>query len=106
MKPTSSRTLWGLFWTLAALQIVDLVTTYEFLAAGKGREGNFFMKSFIHTPIAPVLKALALVFLATLIVASITRGQPAPYRLAVAMWVIFGAYVLIAVNNILILLPL
>lgn len=99
MKPTSSRTLWGLFWALAVLQLVDLVTTYEFLATGKGREGNVFMKSFIHTPMAPVLKAFALIFLATLIVGSMTRGRPAPHRLMVMMWVILAAYVVIALNN-------
>ncbi len=91
--------MWGLFWALAALQAVDLLTTYEFLSTGKAREGNLFMKSVILTPMAPVLKAFALVFLATLIVGSVTRGRPAPRRLMVAMWVIFAAYIVIALNN-------
>ena len=104
MKSGSPRLMWGLFWALVALQAVDLLTTYEFLATGKAREGNVFMRSVILTPLAPVLKAFALVFLATLIVGSITRGRPAPHRLMVVMWAMFAAYVLIVLNNVHIIL--
>lgn len=99
--------MWGLFWALAALQAIDLLTTYEFLSTGKAREGNIFVKSVILTPIAPLLKAFALVFLATLVVRSLTYGRPAPRRLMIAMWVIFAAYVVVTLNNAyLILTPL
>lgn len=96
--------MWGLFWVLAALQAVDLLTTYEFLATGKAREGNIFMKSVILTPMAPVLKAFALIFLATLIVGSLTRGRPKPRRLMITMWIIFAVYVVIVLNNLYIIL--
>ena len=103
MRATSSVALWRLFWSLAVLQVADLVTTYRILSAG-GREGNILMREVVLTPMAPVLKAFALVFLATLIVGSNGRGRPAPHRLAVAMWVIFAAYVVTVLNNIGILL--
>lgn len=95
--------LWKLFWGLAALQVADLVTTYFILSSG-GREGNILMREVILTPMAPVLKVFALVFLATLIVGSTGRGRPAPHRLKVMMWVITSAYVVIVLNNIGILL--
>ncbi len=98
MRPAPSPAPWRLFWTVAALQVVDLGTTYAVLSAG-GREGNPFMRDFILTPIAPVLKAFALVFLAALIVGSSTRGRPAPDRLRVALWTILGVYVVLVLNN-------
>ncbi len=102
MRPAPSPGLWGLFWILAALQVVDLGTTYAVLSAG-GREGNPFMREVILTPMAPVLKAFALVFLAALIVGSVTRGRPAPHRLRVAMWIVFGVYAVLVLNNVSIL---
>jgi hypothetical protein len=96
-------TLWRQFWIVAALQAGDLVTTYGMLSAG-GREGNLFMQDVILTPVAPMVKALALVFLAGLIVTSRQRGRPAPHRLVVAAWIIVGVYVVIVLNNVSIIL--
>jgi Domain of unknown function (DUF5658) len=83
--------------------VLDLITTYEFLADG-AREGNVFLRELILTPMAPVLKAFALVFLAILVVRSIDHGRPAPHRLRLAMWFIVGIYTLVLANNLAILL--
>jgi len=96
-------TLWRLFWAVAALQAGDLVTTYGMLSAG-GREGNMFMRDVILTPVAPMVKALALVFLAGLIATSRQRGRPAPHRLVIAAWIIVGVYVVTVLNNVSIIL--
>src|SRR3989304_8212015 len=94
---------WRLFWAVAALQAGDLVTTYGMLSAGGG-EGNVFMRDVILPPVAPMVKALALVFLAGLIVTSRQRGRPAPHRLVVAAWIIVGGYVVIVLKHVSILL--
>ena len=90
--------LWRLFWALAALQIVDLASTYLIITRG-GREGNIFMRDVIHTPLAPVVKGFALLFLAGLIVSSRQRGRPAPHRLTMITWLILGIYVVTVLNN-------
>lgn len=88
---------------LATLQVLDLITTYELLIDG-GREGNIFLRELILTPAVPVVKALALAFLAILVVRSIDHGRPAPQRLRTAMWFIITFYVLVVANNLFILL--
>jgi hypothetical protein len=85
------------------LQLLDLITTYEFLADG-AHEGNIFLRELILTPAVPVLKAFALVFLAILVVRSVDRGRPAPEHLRAAMWFIAAVYVLVVANNLIILL--
>ena len=90
--------LWRLFWALTALQAIDLITTYLILGRG-GREGNVFMREVILTPLAPVVKGFALLFLSALILSSLSRGRPAPRRLTVVTWVILGFYVATVVNN-------
>lgn len=95
--------LWRQFWAIAAFQVADLWTTYRLLEAG-GREGNVLMREVILTPMAPVVKALALVFLAALIVRSQRHGRPSPRRLAATAWVILGIYAITIVNNLSIVL--
>ena len=90
--------LWRLFWALAALQVADLATTYVIIGRG-GREGNVFMRQVIHTPLAPVTKGFALLFLAALIFSSLERGRPGPRRLTLITWVILGIYVVTVLNN-------
>jgi hypothetical protein len=99
----SVAVLWRQFWAIAFLQVADLWTTYRLLEAG-GREGNLLMREVILTPMAPVVKALALVFLAALIVRSQRHGRPNPRRLAVLGWVVLGIYVVTVVNNLSIVL--
>ncbi|MDR7419358.1 MAG: DUF5658 family protein [Armatimonadota bacterium] len=99
----SSSELWRLFSGLAVLQVLDLITTYEFLVDG-AHEGNVFLRELILTPAVPVLKAFALVFLAILVIRSVDHGRPPRRRLRAAMWFILAVYVLIVVNNALILL--
>ncbi len=99
MKSSPVVALWRLFWALAILQLFDLITTYRVMAAG-GREGNVLMRNVILTPMAPLLKTLALVFLALLIIGSSTRGRPAPRRLLGAAYGLVAIYVLVVLNNI------
>ncbi|MDR7482941.1 MAG: DUF5658 family protein [Armatimonadota bacterium] len=99
----SFAVLWRQFWALAAFQVADLWTTYRLLEGG-GREGNVLMREVILTPMAPVVKALALVFLAALIVRSQRHGHPSPRRLAVAVWLVLGVYTVTIVNNLSIVL--
>jgi uncharacterized protein DUF5658 len=94
---------WPLFWVIAGLQVVDLVTTYEILAKG-GREGNVLMREVILTPMAPVVKALALVLLAAIIVRSQNYGSPRPRRLYTLLWIVFAMYLVVLVNNVSIVL--
>ncbi|MCL6553137.1 MAG: DUF5658 family protein [Firmicutes bacterium] len=101
--PGQFRTLWRQFWVIAVLQVADLHTTYLVLEKG-GREGNVFMKSLILTPLAPVVKALALAFFAALIVGSHRYGHPSPRRLAIAAWVVLGIYLVTIINNLAIVL--
>jgi len=95
--------LWRLFWGIAALQGIDLVTTYAVLASG-GREGNIFLKQIILTPLAPILKLIALAFFAMLIAASGRLGKPDPRRLSIAGFAILIFYVLLDINNVIVLL--
>ncbi len=99
MRPFPSATLWRLFWVLAGLQLLDLVTTYRVIGSG-GREGNLLMRAVILTPMAPLLKAFALVFLALLILGSRARGRPAPHRLIIVSCGLVAIYVLIVMNNV------
>lgn len=95
--------LWRLFWALAALQVADLATTYLLIGRG-GREGNIFMREVVLTPLAPVTKGFALIFIAALIFSSLERGRPAPHRLTVIIWVIASIYLVTVLNNVGILL--
>ena len=90
--------LWRLFWVLAVLQAADLLTTYQVLASG-GHEGNVFMRATILTPAAPMLKTLALVFFASLILMSARWGRPAPRRLMYAAYGLIAVYAVIVANN-------
>jgi hypothetical protein len=90
--------LWRLFWVLAVLQAVDLVTTYKVLSSG-GYEGNFFMRKVILTPMAPLLKTLALIFFALLIIGSTARGRPSPRRLTFVAYGLVALYLVIVINN-------
>jgi hypothetical protein len=92
-----------LFWVIAGLQVADLVTTYEILASG-GREGNIFMKDVILTPMAPVVKALALVLLAAIVVRSQNYGSPKPHRLFALLWTVLVMYIVVIANNLSIVL--
>jgi hypothetical protein len=92
-----------LFWIIAGLQVADLVTTYEILDKG-GREGNVFMKEVILTPLAPVVKALALLLLAAIVVRSQNYGSPRPPRLYALLWIVFAMYIVVIVNNVSIVL--
>jgi hypothetical protein len=94
-----SRRLWVLFWLLVLLQAMDLVTTYLALASG-AHEGNPALRGILFTPLAPLIKAFPLVFLAILIVRGTTRGRPAPARLLTAARVIASLYLLIVANNV------
>ncbi|MDR7556525.1 MAG: DUF5658 family protein [Armatimonadota bacterium] len=99
----SVTVLWCQFWTIALFQAADLWTTYRLLEAG-GREGNPLMREVILTPMAPIVKAFALVFLAALIVRSQRYGRPSPRRLAVLGWIVLGLYAVTVVNNLSIVL--
>ena len=105
MKTGSTAMLWRLFWVLAVLQVVDLITTYRVLSLG-GREGNFFMRKVILTPMAPLLKTLALIFFALLIIGSTARGRPSPQRLTLVAFGLVALYLLVVINNFSHLLPL
>lgn len=102
MNRSLSSRLWRLFWVIAILQAIDLATTYLILLLG-GREGNIFMRRMILTPVAPLAKALALVFFAVLIMRASSRGRPSPSRLIVAAYVVIAAYTVVTVNNVAIL---
>lgn len=97
--------LWTLFWLLALLQVVDLATTYFAIVTKVAHEGNAFLTGLVFTPLAPVLKAFALVFLAILIVRSTNGGRPAPARLLVAARVTVVLYLAIVLNNVIVLRP-
>lgn len=97
MKP-SARALWWLFWSLAGLQLADLITTYRILVLG-GREANIFMREIITTPLAPLVKTLVLAFTAVLIRSSTRSGRPAPHRLLLMMAVVALIYVAVIGNN-------
>ncbi len=99
----SSGRLWTLFLLLVVLQAMDLGTTYLAMARG-AREANPILRDFLFTPAAPVLKALALAFLATLIVRSANRGRPAPVRLLAVTRLIVVIYLGIVANNVLLIL--
>jgi hypothetical protein len=101
-KTAAIGLLWRLFLLLVLLQAADLTTTYWGLAAG-GREGNTFMRGVLFTPLAPVPKAVALAFFASLILGSSRRGWPAPGRLLVAASVIVMISVATVLNNLTIL---
>jgi Domain of unknown function (DUF5658) len=90
--------LWRIFWVVAVLQGIDLITTYAVLVSG-GREGNVFMRRVILTPFAPFLKISALVFFAALIAASARFGRPSARRLSIAGYAVLIFYVLIDINN-------
>jgi Domain of unknown function (DUF5658) len=102
-KTAAIGLLWRLFLLLVVLQAADLTTTYWGLAAG-GREGNTFMRAVLFTPLAPVPKAVALAFLASLILGSSRRGWPAPGRLLVAASVIVMISAATVLNNLTILI--
>lgn len=95
----TSSSLWLLFALLVVLQALDLLTTYLALAGG-AREGNPMLRGLMFTPIAPVLKALALVFLAILIVRSVNWGRPLPARLLVTTRLIVLIYLVVVANNV------
>ena len=99
MNTGSTARLWRLFWVLAVLQVVDLVTTYGVLLSG-GHEGNVFMRRVILTPMAPLLKTLALIFFALLIIGSTARGRPSPQRLTLVAFGLVALYLLVVINNI------
>jgi uncharacterized protein DUF5658 len=99
----SSGRLWTLFGLLVVLQAMDLATTYLALARG-AHEGNPILRDFLFTPAVPVLKALALAFLATLIVRSASWGRPAPVRLLAVTRLIVVIYIGIVANNALLIL--
>src|SRR5690348_9294963 len=99
----ASGRLWALFGLLVVLQAMDLETTYLALARG-AREANPMLRHFLFTPVAPVLKALALVFLAILIVRSVNWGRPAPVRLLAVTRLIIVIYFGIIANNALLIL--
>jgi NADH:ubiquinone oxidoreductase subunit 2 (subunit N) len=94
---------WPLFWAIAGLQVADLATTYQVLAMG-GQEGNVFMKEVILTPMAPIVKGLALVLLAAIIVRSQNYGSPRPSRLYALLWIVLVMYLIILANNLAIVL--
>jgi len=102
-KNAAIALLWRLFLLLVVLQAADLTTTYWGLAAGE-REGNLFMRGVLHTPLAPIPKAVALAFLASLILGSSRRGWPAPGRLLVAASVIVMISVATVLNNLTVLI--
>jgi hypothetical protein len=108
----SSRTvsrasrLWSLFWVLVLLQAVDLATTYFAVRTAGAREGNPVLRDLMFTAGIPVLKGLALVFLAWLILRSANSGRPAPGRLLVAVQVTVLLYLAIVVNNVTVILGL
>lgn len=99
----TSSSLWLLFALLVLLQALDLLTTYLAVAGG-AREGNPMLRGLMFTPIAPVLKALALVFLAVLIVRSVNRGRPLPARLLATTRLIVLIYLVVVANNALLIL--
>jgi hypothetical protein len=94
-----SRRLWVLFWLLALLQAMDLVTTYLALASG-AHEGNPALRAILFTPLAPLIKAFPLILLAILIVRGTTRGRPAPAHLLTATRVLASVYLVIVANNV------
>lgn len=97
----AARRLWSLFAVLALLQAMDLATTYVALAKG-GREGNPVLRDLLFSPAAPLLKAIALVVLAILIVLSTNRHRHAPASLlTVTRWIVF-IYIGIVANNIIV----
>ncbi len=98
MKTPPTALLWRLFWALAALQAIDLFTTYQVISLG-GREGNVFMRKVILTPMAPLLKTLALIFFALLIIGSTARGRPAPHRLTFVAFGLVALYLVVVINN-------
>ncbi len=95
--------LWRLFWLIVILQAADLLTTYLALASGHAHEGNAFVRELIATPIAPVLKGSAILFLGGLMVLSTKYGWPKPRLLFTAVGVIVLVYVGIVANNLLVL---
>jgi len=99
----SSGRLWTLFGLLVVLQAMDLATTYLALARG-AHEANPILRDFLFTPALPVLKALALAFLAALIVRSANWGRPAPVRLLAVTRLIVVIYIGIVANNALLIL--
>jgi uncharacterized protein DUF5658 len=99
----ASVLLWTLFWLLAALQAMDLGTTMAVVAAG-AHEANPVLRGLLFTPVAPVLKAAPLVFLAILIVRSTKRGRPAPARLLIATRLTVLIYLAIVSNNLILIL--
>ena len=104
MSTGLAGTLWRHFWALAVLQAADQATTYWAFSTGAGREGNIVLRGLELTPAAPVLKALAMIFLALLIVRSTRRGVPAPRRLLILTSTTLVAYILILLNNVRVLL--
>lgn len=97
-----TRQLWVLFWILAILQAMDLITTYLALETG-AVEGNPAFRGLLFTPAAPLLKIAALIFFAMLIIRGTTRGRPTPEHLLIAIRLLALVYVAIVANNILII---
>ena len=96
------RQLWVLFWLLAVLQAMDLGTTYLALQTG-AVEGNPAFRGLLFTPAAPLLKIIALIFFAILIIRGTTRGRPAPGHLLMATRLLAVVYLAIVANNLLII---
>ena len=105
MRAAPAGVLWFLFGTVVVLQASDLGTTYVILSSG-GREGNILMRTIILTPAAPLLKAVALLILAALIISSTELGWPSPRRLIAAAGIICALYLVIVLNNLAVLLSL
>lgn len=99
----TASSLWMLFALLVVLQALDLATTYLALAGG-AREGNPVLRGLMFTPVAPILKALALVFLAALIVRSVNWGWPLPARLLATTRLIVVIYIGVVAHNALLIL--
>lgn len=97
-----TRQLWVLFWLLAILQAMDLITTYLALQTG-AVEGNPAFRGVLFTPAAPLLKIAALIFFAMLIIRGTTRGRPTPEHLLIAVRLLALVYLAIVANNILII---
>ena len=81
---------------------MDLGTTYLALQTG-AVEGNPAFRGLLFTPAAPLLKIIALIFFAILIIRGTTRGRPAPGHLLMATRLLALVYLAIVANNLLII---
>lgn len=93
-----------LFFIFAALQVVDIITTYKVLSSGKGVEANKFMawafEKFGVLPSLIIFKLIAVALMAGCCVYLPQIYQPMEIICPVILGLLDAFYLWVAVNNV------